>query len=65
VLVSADASQMLAMAIYELATNAVKYGALSNDTGQVEIAWSVSGAKDSQTFTLRWREIDGPLIAKP
>lgn len=65
VLVSADASQMLAMAIYELATNAVKYGALSNDTGRVEITWSVSGAKGAETFALRWREIGGPPVAKP
>ncbi len=65
VLVSADASQMLAMAIYELATNAVKYGALSAETGQVSVVWSVSGAPGSETFLLEWRESGGPPVHKP
>lgn len=65
VLVSADASQMLAMAIYELATNAVKYGALSTDAGRVTIDWSTSGDKGAETFTLQWRETGGPPAQKP
>ena len=44
-LVSAEASQMIAMAIYELATNAVKFGALSTDAGRVAIGWSFAGDK--------------------
>ena len=65
VLVSADASQMLAMAIYELATNAVKYGALSADAGRVTIDWTTAGEKGAETFTLQWRETGGPPAQKP
>lgn len=64
VLVSADASQMIAMAIYELATNAVKYGALSTETGGVAIRWSVAGDKGAE-FALDWREVDGPAVDRP
>lgn len=65
VLVSADASQMIAMAIYELATNAVKYGALSTEAGSVAIRWSVAGGGGAEEFTLEWRETDGPKVEKP
>jgi two-component sensor histidine kinase len=47
-----------------LATNAVKYGALSNKKGKVSIEWSVS--QDPQAcFRLRWREQGGPLVHAP
>ncbi|MEO9298683.1 PAS domain S-box protein [Devosia alba] len=48
------AVQYLGMAFHELATNAVKYGALSSEAGSVEISWSVSG--DDQ-FQLTWTEL--------
>jgi PAS domain S-box-containing protein len=54
----------LAMALHELATNAVKYGALSNKKGKVSIEWSVS--QDPQAcFRLRWREQGGPPVHAP
>jgi two-component sensor histidine kinase len=46
----------LALMLNELATNATKYGAWSNDTGRVDVSWSVSG----QSFELTWTERDGP-----
>ena len=49
----------LALATHELATNAAKYGALSNDTGQVSVRWAIEG--DTLTFT--WREEGGPAVA--
>jgi len=55
-----------ALVIHELATNAVKYGALSNDTGTVEMTWSVapdSDARDMLSFL--WRERGGPPVAPP
>ncbi|WP_407526848.1 sensor histidine kinase [Methylobacterium oryzisoli] len=51
----------VAMALHELGTNAVKYGALSVPDGQVAIAWSLEG----RTLTLRWRESGGPPVSPP
>lgn len=54
----------LAMALHELATNAVKYGALSNKNGKVSIRWSVSDAA-RPCFRLRWLEQGGPPVHAP
>lgn len=54
----------LSMALHELATNAVKHGALSNGAGSVDIDWRVSPA-DRQRFSLRWVESGGPPVEKP
>ena len=54
----------LAMALHELATNAIKHGALSNGTGAVEIDWRVSRG-ERQRFNLRWVESGGPPVNKP
>lgn len=64
--VSAHAAQPIAMAIYELATNAVKYGALSNETGYVTILWRLDAdrAGDS-TCEIVWQEHDGPTVVPP
>jgi two-component sensor histidine kinase len=54
----------LSMALHELATNAVKYGALSNATGNVEINWRLlPGAP--RRLQLRWAESGGPPVAAP
>jgi two-component sensor histidine kinase/CheY-like chemotaxis protein len=57
---SVAAAQILGMVLHELATNAVKYGALSNDTGHVEISWGVN-----EEFALDWSERGGPNVAPP
>lgn len=49
----------LALVIHELATNAAKYGALSNASGVVEIVWTVSPQGDC---IITWEERGGPLI---
>ena len=49
----------LALATHELATNAAKYGALSNDSGRVIVRWSV----DNRALTFVWREEGGPAVA--
>ncbi|MGH8215060.1 MAG: PAS domain S-box protein [Rhodanobacteraceae bacterium] len=54
----------LAMALHELATNAVKYGALSNKKGKVSIEWSVSD-DPRPCFRLRWLEQGGPPVRAP
>jgi two-component sensor histidine kinase len=54
----------LSLALNELVTNAVKYGALSNEIGSVAISWDVEGA-EGQDFHLLWRERGGPTVTAP
>ena len=55
----------IAMALHELATNAVKYGALSVEGGQVTVAWSVSRRPGGRRLRLRWEEAGGPAVSAP
>lgn len=59
------AAQSLGMALHELATNAGKYGALSNDTGQVHIRWNVRQEDDTNRFEINWTESGGPPVTAP
>jgi two-component sensor histidine kinase len=54
----------LSMALFELGTNCVKYGARSNGEGEVELTWCAAGpsGKDLQ---LRWTERGGPVVTPP
>lgn len=64
------AAETLGMALHELATNALKYGALSVDGGHVAIGWSVDEKPPNQDrtcasrFTLWWRESGGPPVVE-
>lgn len=51
--------------IHELMTNAIKYGALSNDKGRVHIEASIVSDEDTDKLLLRWKEEGGPEVAKP
>jgi len=51
----------LSLGLHELATNAAKYGALSNNVGRIDIKWAV----DSGVFSLTWRESGGPPVCEP
>ena len=62
---SAQAAQNFALALHELATNAAKYGALSNRTGRVHINWSVLKPNGFHQFVFRWRERGGPQVTAP
>jgi PAS domain S-box-containing protein len=55
----------LSMALHELATNAVKYGALSNEAGQVRIEWSINHLRMPDGLLLRWEEQGGPPVQSP
>lgn len=55
----------LAMALQELVTNAVKYGALSNGTGQIRVHWTLNGTAAPQRLHLMWEETEGPPVQKP
>jgi PAS domain S-box-containing protein len=59
------AAQAIGMALHELATNAVKYGALSARGGAIHIAWTLIGAGDRQMFEMSWRERGGPKVTAP
>ena len=59
------ATLTLAIAFHELATNAVKYGAFSNEAGTILIDWRVEAAPDGQRLILCWREQDGPPVSPP
>lgn len=49
------------MLLHELTTNAMKYGALSNDTGRVQVEWH----RGESTLDFSWRECDGPPVTPP
>ena len=62
------------MALHELATNAAKYGGLSNDGGRVILNWEVEGrsggngagpGRASGLLRMRWEELDGPPVERP
>ena len=55
----------MAMALHELATNAAKYGAISNHTGQVKIEWSIAAVNGSGEIKLVWTESGGPPVIAP
>jgi two-component sensor histidine kinase len=55
----------LAMALQELATNAVKYGALSNEIGEIRIAWGPAATEASPHLHLCWEESGGPPVQAP
>ena len=59
------AAQSLGMALHELATNAGKYGALSNDTGQVDIRWNIRQEEGTNRFEISWTESGGPPVIAP
>lgn len=64
VLLPPKAAVAFSMALHELATNAVKYGALSNSDGRVAIAWDIArGSGERLRFS--WRERGGPPVRKP
>ena len=55
----------LAITLHELATNAVKYGALSDEVGTIAIDWTVAPEAAGNRLVLQWRERDGPPVTPP
>lgn len=54
------AALSLSLALHELSTNTAKYGALSNESGSVDISWEIKQGEEERIFTLVWRENGGP-----
>jgi two-component sensor histidine kinase len=65
IIVGSKQALSLSLAIHELATNAIKYGALSNDRGRIDISWRRKSDGDAPIFHFMWRERDGPPVMKP
>ena len=60
-LLSPDTAQNLGLAFHELATNASKYGALSTEEGELDVAWTRGDGR----VHIVWREHGGPPVAQP
>ena len=55
----------LSLAIHELATNAIKYGALSAPGGRISITWAVRDIDAEPHFVFTWQEAGGPAVSPP
>ncbi len=60
---NALAAQTIGMAVHELATNAVKFGALSYSAGRISVQWQVD--TETERFRLEWKETGGPPVVAP
>lgn len=65
VLLSSAGTVSVSMMLHELCTNAVKYGALSNESGRVSITWTAEARRDDIDFGLHWLEYGGPPVVAP
>jgi two-component sensor histidine kinase/integral membrane sensor domain MASE1 len=65
VTVGPQLAQNLSLALHELATNAAKYGALSDRNGKVEISWTIVHEGEGSKLKLKWQEKGGPQVAQP
>ncbi len=65
IFVSPSATQQFALIVHELATNALKYGALSDPNGRVSIEGRIERLHGGGTFSFSWTETGGPPVAKP
>jgi PAS domain S-box-containing protein len=64
-LLSAKNAQNFSLALHELATNALKHGALSSAAGKVSIVWSIASNGGGPVLKFRWRERGGPPVLAP
>ena len=63
--IAPKAALALGIAFHELATNAVKYGALSNEAGSIHIGWKTDWTPEGNRLILHWQEKDGPPVTPP
>ncbi|MGO9544200.1 MAG: CheR family methyltransferase, partial [Rhodomicrobium sp.] len=54
-----------ALMLHELATNALKYGALSSEAGTLRVEWGLKGVEGKREFQFSWRESGGPAVQPP
>ncbi len=65
VYLSPKSAVVLGMAFHELTTNAVKYGALSSDSGQVQVGWKLDERGGDVILAIDWCELSGPQVEQP
>jgi two-component sensor histidine kinase len=65
VMIGSNAVISLTLALHELETNAIKYGALSVPDGRVDLAWSLVGSENEPKLWLQWCEHGGPAVSPP
>jgi two-component sensor histidine kinase len=56
---------VLSMIVHEIATNAAKYGALSNETGTVRLDWEITEDAPKPRLRMIWTEAGGPVVTAP
>jgi PAS domain S-box-containing protein len=56
------AAEVLTLAVHELATNATKYGALSQPSGRIEVQWSLEGQEEKTSLQFQWSEQGVDLV---
>ena len=64
-LISGKQAQALSMAFHELATNAVKHGALSVDNGHIDVSWKTEISSTENQLSIRWRETGVTIEREP
>jgi PAS domain S-box-containing protein len=65
VMLGAQQVQNFSLVLHELATNAAKYGALSNESGWVEVFWMIAGDGNDKILKFKWKERGGPPAVAP
>jgi PAS domain S-box-containing protein len=65
VVLAPKAALTLGMVFHELATNAVKHGALSTENGRIEVRWSIENQPGRRDLRVAWSEFEGPSVQPP
>ena len=65
ILIGPKGALSMSLAVHELMTNALKYGALSNASGTVSVSWEVRWNNGDKTLVFHWRESGGPPVSPP
>ena len=65
VMLNPQHAQNFSLALHELATNAVKYGALSNGSGKVDVSWWLTTQANNNKLKFKWQESGGPPVIVP
>ena len=65
VALNGDATQSIGIALHELTTNALKYGALSAASGVIRLQWRIDAAGGGDDMHISWTESGGPVVGQP